>query len=86
MKFFIHLMNLEVDEPTMQEAGTKACLDIVTMHIMHFIGDHFQMGVTDLPVNLKTLQGAEDPYGKRFSDNEVQPVADNRTCDSKPGG
>ena len=71
MKFFIHLMNLEVNEPTMEAAGTKGCLDIVTMHIMDFVGEHFQMGVTDLPVNLKQLQGAVDPYGNKFNNTQL---------------
>lgn len=52
-KFYAHLMNLELEAENAEEAGTTACLDITTMHILGFMGKASRLVVSDTPLEIR---------------------------------
>lgn len=60
-KFYAHLMNLELESENQDEAGMAGCLDLVTGHIIDYLGKEFKLVVTTNPLDIRKSISVEFP-------------------------
>jgi hypothetical protein len=60
-KFYASLINLEMEAPNPEEAGSIASLDITTGHIMNFLGKEFKLIVSPFPCEINIEGDSNDP-------------------------
>lgn len=59
-KFYASLLNLELKSNDPDEALTEASLEVVTMHIVDFVGEKFKLVISPKPLTVKGFKEEED--------------------------
>lgn len=71
-RFYIHLMNLEIEAKDGDDAGSIGMLDVTTGHIMNYLGKEFKLVVSTLPITI------ESPRQDEFPDS--LPITQDQEC------